>query len=86
MSKTKHKWIPWSDECPECGTGDNEVYTIADDGAYDGDAVKCVGCGQTGYVSADDDDCTTVWPEELPAGNRARCFNFFFNRGGGHVR
>jgi len=61
MSKTKHKWIPWCDECPNCGNGDNKVYTLADDGAYDGDAVRCVGCGLTGYVSADDDECMTVW-------------------------
>jgi hypothetical protein len=61
MSKTKNKWSPWSDECPECGNVENEVYTIADDGAYDGDAVRCVGCGLTGYVSADDDECMTVW-------------------------
>jgi len=60
---TQHKWIPWREECPLCGNGDNEVYTVGDAGAYDGDEVRCASCGQTGHVSADEDGCDTVWED-----------------------
>lgn len=60
---TKRKWIPWREECPLCGNGDNYVYTVGDAGAYDGDAVKCGFCGQRGHVSADEDGCDTVWED-----------------------
>lgn len=58
----RHKWRPWDDECCECGCSVN-VYTVLDAGAYDGDSVKCPECGQTGYISADEDGCETVWHE-----------------------
>ena len=59
---TSHKWRPWNDQCCECGS-DAEVYTVSYVGAYDGDEVKCSECGQTGYVSADEEGCHTVWRE-----------------------
>lgn len=63
---TGHKWREWPEECCECGS-ECEVFTVSDSGAYDGDDVRCPECGQTGYVSGDEDGCHTVWHEtELP--------------------
>ena len=50
-----YAWIPINDQCPDCGD-DLEVYTDLPDGSfYDGDKVRCVGCGQRGYMTVDED-------------------------------
>ncbi len=59
------KWIPWNDECENCGSDACEVFTVSDDGAYDGDEVRCLDCEQTGYVSADETGCDTVWHDTV---------------------
>ena len=64
MKHTGYKWLPWLDECPECGSSENKVWTIADVGAHDGDDVRCIECGHAGHVSADEDGCYTVWDDE----------------------
>lgn len=57
------RWRPWDDECPECGD-DAEVRTTAPDGAYDGDAVRCVACKHPGHVVVEESDCWTHWEDD----------------------
>lgn len=60
MSKA---WRDWPDQCDNCGN-DVEVLTDAgDEYVYDGDEVRCVECGLTGWMSADEGDTWVNWNE-----------------------
>lgn len=67
---TKKQWFPWDDECSECGSHNCEVLTESHVGAHDGDDVKCLSCGNTGYVSGDETWSDTVWNEISTEGKK----------------
>ena len=60
------QWKPleW-DDCPTCGDG-MEVLTdsVKDGSAYDGDEVRCTGCGWPGNVRVEEDDSWISWHDE----------------------
>ena len=52
MTKAEWKDIDW-DDCPRCGDS-VQVLTTADEGyCYDGDHVRCMGCGFRSGMSVD---------------------------------